>query len=91
MDFNSESDQQLENAFDEENIERDYPTRQEAKRERDQRGYTQLFTARKKKQSVEDGKPGIFSLFKFLSSNKKKKVEMFWVKLVLKLFVVAAV
>lgn len=84
MDFNSESDQQLENVYDEEYKERDYLTRQEAKREREVREYKHWFMRRKMKKADKEGEAGVYSLFRILSSNKKKKVEMFWVKLVFK-------
>ncbi|WP_223593760.1 hypothetical protein [Neobacillus bataviensis] len=91
MDFNSESNQQLENAYDEEYIERDYPTRQDVKRERENREDKELSMGRNKKKAVNGGFARVFPKFRFPSSKKKKKLEMFWLKLVFKILVVAAV
>ncbi|MGG1680259.1 hypothetical protein ACIFOT_31815 [Neobacillus sp. NRS-1170] len=91
MDFNSKSDQQLENAYDEEYIERDYPTRQDVKKEREKREDKKLSMERNKKKAVDGGFARVFSKFRFPSTNKKKKLEMFWLKLVFKILVVGAV
>ncbi|MDN3015898.1 hypothetical protein PH210_06710 [Paenibacillus sp. BSR1-1] len=91
MAFNSESDQQLENTYDEEYIERDYPTRQDVKREREKREDKELSTGRNKKKAINGGFARVIPKFRFPSSNKKKKMEMFWLKLVFKILVVGAV
>lgn len=91
MDFHSESDQPVENVRDEKDKERGSITRQEAKREREERGYKQWLPGRKKKESDEDGEAGVYSPSRSQSSKKMKKVDKFWVKLVFKILVVVAV
>lgn len=91
MDFNSESDQRVENVYDEEYKERGYATRQEAKRELEEKGFKQWLLGRKKKKAGEESEAGVYSPSRFQSSKKMKKVEMFWIKLVFKILVVAAV
>jgi cation transport ATPase len=106
LDFYSKSDQQVEKVNDEEYKERDYSTRQEAERELEDRdystrqeaerelgekGYKQWFMGRKKRKVDEEDEVGVYSPSRSRSSKKKKKVEMFWVKLVFKILVVGAV
>lgn len=91
MDFYSNSDQQVEKVDDEEYKERKYATRQKAEREPEERGYKQWLMGRKKKKVVEEGEAVVYSPSRSRSSNKKKKAEMFSLKLVFKIFVVAAV
>lgn len=90
MDFHSESDQQEEKVYDEEYKESNYPTRQEAKKEMEVRSFKQWFMGKKQKADEED-ETEESSPSRFRSSKKKKKVELFWVKIVLKIFVVGAV
>ena len=89
MDFYSNSDQQVEKVDDEEYKERDYATRQIAEREPKERGYKRWIMGRKKVN--EEGEAGVYSPSRSRSSNKKKKGKMFSLKLVFKIFVVAAV
>ncbi|MBS4215017.1 hypothetical protein [Neobacillus rhizophilus] len=89
MDYYSQSDQQVEKENEEENIERDYPTRQAVKREREKKEYNNLFMGKNK--ADDNGFAGVSSIFRFFSSNKKKTVKMFWIKLIFKIFVVGAV
>ncbi|WP_416828261.1 hypothetical protein [Ectobacillus polymachus] len=91
MDLHSESDQPVENDYNEEYKERGSMTRQEAKRELEERGYKQWLPGRKKKKSDEEGEAEVNSASRFRSSKKMKKVDMFWVKLVFKILVVVAV
>lgn len=91
MDFRSKSDQEVEKMYDEEYNEKDYPTRQRAKREPEESGFKQWFTARKQKQADEAGEDNLNSPSRIRSSNKKKKGNKFPVKLVFKILVVAAV
>lgn len=91
MDYYSESDKQVGKDYDEEYIERDYPTRQDVKKERENRGNNKNLKGRNKKKAANDGFSGISSIFRFIPSNKKKKVEMFWIKLVFKIIVLATV
>ena len=91
MDFYSNSDQQVEKVDDEEYKERDYATRQKAEREPEERGYKRWIMGRKKKKVDEEGEAGVYSPSRSRSSNKKKKGKMFSLKLVFKIFVVAAV
>lgn len=90
MDYDSQSDQQVEKENEEEYIERDYPTRQAVKREREKKEHNKLSMGKNKKAD-DHGFAGVSSIFKFFSTNKKKKVKMFWIKLVFKILVVAAV
>lgn len=87
MDYDSQSDQQVKKENEEEYIERDYPTRQAVKRERE----NNKLPIGKNKKADDHGFAGVSSIFKFFSTNKKKKVKMFWIKLVFKILVVAAV
>ena len=89
MDFYSNSDQQAEKIDDEEYKERDYPTRQIAEREPEERGYKRWIMGRQKVN--EESEAGVYSPSRSRSSNKKKKGKMFSRKLVFKIFVVAAV
>ena len=89
MDFYSNSDQQVEKVDDEEYKERDYATRQIAEREPKERGYKRWIMGRKKVN--EEGEAGVYSPSRSRSSNKKKKGKMFSLKLVFKIFIVAAV
>ena len=89
MDFYSNSDQQVEKVDDEEYKERDYATRQKAEREPEERGYKRWIMGRKKVN--EESEAGVYSPSRSRSSNKKKKGKMFSLKLVFKIFVVAAV
>jgi hypothetical protein len=91
LDFHSNSNQQLEKVDDEEYKERDYATRQKAEREPEERGYKQWIMGRKKKKVDEEGEAEVYSPSRSRSSNKKKKGKMFSLKLVFKIFVVAAV
>lgn len=92
MDFYSKSDQQVEKVNDEEYKERDYSTSRRAVRELEERGFKQWFMGRKKKKVDEEGDSEVYSPSRSKSSNKKKKkVEMFWLKLIFKIFVVGAV
>lgn len=86
MDFNSESEQHVEKGNDQEYKTRDYTTRLEAEKELDDRVFQKWFMSRKKKNSDNVNKPS-----RFRSSNKKKKLEMFWVKLLFKIIVVGVV
>jgi hypothetical protein len=89
LDFYSNSDQQAEKIDDEEYKERDYPTRQIAEREPEERGYKRWMMGRQKVN--EESKAGVYSPSRSRSSNKKKKGKMFSLKLVFKIFIVAAV
>ena len=89
MDFYSNSDQQAEKIDDEEYKEGDYPTRQIAERKPEERGYKRWIMGRQKVN--EESKAGVYSPSRSRSSNKKKKGKMFSLKLVFKIFVVAAV
>ena len=89
MDFYSNSDQQVEKVDDEEYKERDYPTRQIAEREPEERGYKRWMMGRQKVN--EESEAGVYSPSRSRSSNKKKKGKMFSLKLVFKIFIVAAV
>ena len=91
MDFYSNSDQQVEKVDDEEYKERDYATRQKSEREPEEKGYKRWTTGRKKKKVDEEGEAGVYSPSRSRSSNKKKKGKTFSLKLVFKIFVVAAV
>ncbi|MEH7502471.1 hypothetical protein V7152_10670 [Neobacillus drentensis] len=92
MEFYSNSEQQVEKVDDEEYKERDYATRQKkAEREPEERGYKQWIMGRKKKKVDEEGEAEVYSPSRSRSSNKKKKGKMFSLKLVFKIFVVAAV
>ena len=89
MDFYSNSDQQVEKVDDEEYKERDYATRQIAEREPEERGYKRWMMGRQKVN--EESEAGVYSPSRSRSSNKKKKGKMFSLKLVFKIFIVAAV
>jgi cation transport ATPase len=91
LDFYSNSDQQAEKIDDEEYKERDYPTRQIAEREPEERGYKRWMMGRQKVN--EESKAGVYSpsRSRSRSSNKKKKGNMFSLKLVFKILIVAAV
>lgn len=89
MDFYSNSDQQVEKVDDEEYKERDYATRQIAEREPEERGYKRWIMGRQKVN--EESEAGVYSPSRSRSSNKKKKGKMFSLKLVFKIFIVAAV
>lgn len=89
MDFHSNSDQQVEKVDDEEYKERDYTTRQIAEREPEERGYKRWITGRQKVN--EESEAGVYSPSRSRSSNKKKKGKIFSLKLVFKIFIVAAV
>jgi cation transport ATPase len=89
LDFDSRSDLQIEEVYDAEYKESDYPSRQKAKREREERGYKPRFMDRKKKKVDDEGETGVYSSSR--SSKKIKKVKMSWVKLVFKIFVIGAV
>ena len=89
MDFYSNSDQQVEKVDDEEYKERDYTTRQIAEREPEERGYKRWIMGRQKVN--EESEAGVYSPSRSRSSNKKKKGKMFSLKLVFKIFIVAAV
>lgn len=89
LDFHSESDEQVEKVYDEEYKESSYPSRQEAKKEMEEKGFKQWFMDKKQKADEED-ETGESSPSRFRSSKRKKKVEMFWVKIVFKIIVVAA-
>ncbi|PFO09370.1 hypothetical protein COJ85_01830 [Bacillus sp. AFS076308] len=91
MFVNSESDQQVEKDYDEEYKERDSSTSLEAEREQEESGFKQWFLSRKKKKADEESEAEIYTPTRFRSSKKKKKVEMFWVNLVFKIFIVGAV
>ena len=91
MDFHSNSDQQVEKVDDEEYKERDYTTRQKAEREPEEREYKRWILGRKKKKVDEEGEAGVYSPSRSRSSNKKKKGKLISLKLVFKIFVVAAV
>ena len=91
MDFYSNSYQQVEKVDDEEYKERDYTTRQKAEKEPEEREYKRWILGRKKKKVDEEGEAGVYSPSRSRSSNKKKKGKMFSLKLVFKIFVVAAV
>lgn len=91
MDFYSNSDQQAKKVDDEEYKEKDYATRQTVESKPEEIGYKQWIMGRKKKKVDEDGQAGVYSPSRSRSSNKKKKREMFSLKLVFKIFVVAAV
>ena len=91
MDFHSNSNQQLEKVDDEEYKERDYATRQKAEEEPEERGFKQWIMGWKKKKVDEDGEARVDSPSRSRSSNKKKKGRMISLKLVFKIFVVAAV
>jgi cation transport ATPase len=95
LDFHSNSNQQLEKVDDEEYKERDYATRHKAEEEEEEepeeRGFKQWIMGWKKKKVDEDGEARVDSLSRSRSSNKKKKGGMFSLKLVFKIFVVAAV
>jgi len=89
LDFYSNSDQHVEKVDDEEYKERDYATRQIAEREPEERGYKRWIMGRKK--ANEESEAGVYSPSRSRSSNKKKKGKMFSLKLVFKIFVIAAV
>ncbi|MBV7508700.1 hypothetical protein KW850_26140 [Bacillus sp. sid0103] len=91
MDFYSNSDQQVEKVDDEEYKERENATRQKAEREPEERGYKQWIMGRKKKKVDEESEAEVFSPSRSRTSTKKKKGKMFSLKLVFKIFVVAAV
>ncbi|MBT2738767.1 hypothetical protein [Bacillus sp. ISL-7] len=93
MDFHSNSNQQLENVDDEEYKERDYATRQKAEEEPEERGFKQWIMGWNKKKVDADGEARVDSpsRSRSRSSNKKKKGRMISLKLVFKIFVVAAV
>jgi cation transport ATPase len=91
LDFHSNSNQQLEKVDDEEYKERDYATRQQAEEEPEERGFKQWIMGWKKKKVDEDGEARVDSPSRSRSSNKKKKGRMISLKLVFKIFVVAAV
>ena len=91
MDFHSNSDQQVEKVDDEEYKERDYTTRQKAEREPEEREYKRWILGRKKKKVDEESEAGVYSPSRSRSSNKKKKGKLISLKLVFKIFVVAAV
>ena len=61
MDLYSNSDQQAEKVDDEEYKEREYPTRQKAEREPEERGYKRWILGRKKKR-VRRGSGSIFAI-----------------------------
>jgi hypothetical protein len=89
LDLYSKSDQQAEEVNDEEYIEKEYPSRQEAKSEREKSRYTQRFVGREKKR-VESGEDSPASS-KSKSSKKRIKVEMPRGKLIFKIFAIVAV
>ena len=90
MDLNSESEQHVEKGNDQEYKTSDYPTRLEAEKELEDRGFQKWFM--KKKNSDHVNKPEVDSPpARFRSSKKKKKLEMFWVKLLVKILLVAVV
>ena len=91
MDFHSNSDQQVEKVDDEENKERDYTTRQKAEREPEEREYKRWILGRKKEKVDEESEAGVYPPSRSRSSNKKKKGKLVSLKLVFKIFVVAAV
>lgn len=92
MDLNSESEQHVEKGNDQEYKTSDYPTRLETEKELDDRGFQKWFMHRKKKNSDNVNKPEVDTPpARFRSSKKKKKLEMFWVKLLFKIILVAVV
>lgn len=91
MDFYSNSDQPVEKVDDEEYKERDYATRQKTEREPEEKGYKRWIMGRKKKNVNEEGEAGVISPSRSRSSSKKKKGKMISLKLVFKIFLVAAV
>ncbi|WP_160725110.1 hypothetical protein [Bacillus sp. USDA818B3_A] len=90
MDYYSESEKNMEDVNDQEEIDRNYP-RPEAEKELDERGSRQRFKENKRKTKGKKGGLGVSLPFKLGSSKTKKKVEMFWVKLVFKILVIGAV
>ena len=86
MDTNSESEEYVEKGNDQDYKTRDYPTRLEAEKELDDSVFQKWFMSRKKKNSDKVNKPS-----RFRTSNKKKNLEMFWVKLLFKIIVVGVV
>ncbi|MEH7415511.1 hypothetical protein V7266_09550 [Neobacillus drentensis] len=91
MDFHSESEQHTEQSNDQEYETRDYPTRFEAEKKIDDRGFKNRFVGRQKKKTDSESKASGSSPGRFRSSKKKKKLEMSWVKLLFKIIVVAVV
>ena len=92
MDFYSNSDKQEEKVDDEKYNERDCATRQKAEREPEERGYKRWIMGRKKKNVNEEGEAAVYSPSRSRSSSSKKKNgKMISLKLVFKIFVVAAV
>ena len=88
MDFNSESEEYVEKGNDQDYKTRDYPTRLEAEKELDDSVFQKWSMSRKKKNSDMVTKP---SRFRSSTKKKKKKMEMFWLKLLFKIIVVGVV
>jgi cation transport ATPase len=93
VDFNTSSDNQIEKVTDEVYSERQYPSRQEARREMEEKRINQRFMGTKKKKTEEEGEGVEYSptRSKSKSSKKRIKVGMPRVKLVLKILAVVAV
>lgn len=89
MDLYSKSDQQAENVNDEKYIEKEYPSRLEAKREREKSGFFQRFVGSEKKKADEEEYSPARS--KSRPSKKRMKVEMPQGKLIFKILVIVAV
>lgn len=90
MDFNSNSDRQEVEVYDEETNDRDFPTRYKAKKEEDRRGFKEWITSLKEKEA-DDEEAGEYSPSRSRSSRKKMKLVKFRGKPVLKIMAVAAI
>ncbi|MDR4947023.1 hypothetical protein [Neobacillus cucumis] len=91
MDFNSETEQPIEKDNDQEYRTRENTTRLEAEKDADDQVLKKWFMGMKKKNTDHESKAGGSSPSRFKSSKKKKKLEMFWVKLLFKIILVAVV
>ncbi|MED1204569.1 hypothetical protein [Heyndrickxia acidicola] len=75
----------------EENKEIKYPNRQELRKAQEEKGYKQRFLGMNKNKSVEEPETDGYTRSRSRKPKSKKKADLFWGKIVLKILAVAAV